>query len=212
MAAALLAAGVCAQDVTNFSGMLSIPLGDFAASSGTNAGHATFGLGGNLEHCAEMASEGPLCWVTGASFILNFNGIDGDIHDQGAPSSVSADGGTYLNVPVLTGFRVMSPKATNQGARAYAQCQLGASFINVTDLTVSEGSSFETISIDPSFGFAYSVGAGFIVNEKAHFGVRFYGSPERDVTASISTSDGGSGSGKGHISVNMFQLLIGTAF
>jgi hypothetical protein len=201
-----LAGTAAAQSNTQFNAMLSLPTGDFGAKSGNNAGLATTGFGLALEHCAAF-DGGPLGWVTGASFILNFNGMEDALHDAGAPSDVTADGGTYLNVPIMTGLRATGPAGPT--VKVYGQFQLGMDFLNVTDLTVSEGSSNGgSVSFDPSFSFCFGAGVGIMFSDRVNAGLRFFHSPERDIDVSNSLGQ----SGTGNLSVSMIQLVLGTVF
>jgi hypothetical protein len=208
---ALAAGAACAQSYTNLSLLASIPVGSYAGSSGEGAGHAGPGLGATLEFNKELRPGGSIFWTTGASILFSFSHLEDDFHDEGAPSSLTVEGGQIFNLPLLTGIRMITPQ-WNRYYRAYFQGQAGGSLMTITDVEIEDGSDHESRSIPAALGLAYGLGCGLLVGH-ANLGLRFYGAPDRDFKVRWWGGNyGASGEEDGHMSVNMIQIVLGATY
>jgi hypothetical protein len=199
ISAFLLASALClgsAQAQSSFNAMLAIPMGEFSGDA-----NALVGFGASLEHNAPIS--GPAGWVSSLAF--TFNASDKDV-PSGADVDIS--GGNYIAIPALTGLRLTGG---NGPVKAYVQGQAGILLFLVTDLTADEAGGSSSISTDPNIHFGFGGGLGLLINDRVNAGVRFFGTPEMDMSGHLS-SPFFSDDLTGHLTVSMVQLNVGLLF
>jgi hypothetical protein len=200
LSATLLALGLCAEmpkAQTGFSAILAAPTGDFSDDA-----NASVGFGAMLEHNSPFIS-GPLGWVT--SFGFTFNPSDKDGLEEG----LEAEGGNYLDIPVLTGLRLTS--TADGPIRFYFQGQLGLQLFYVTDLTMTDGFNKATVTSDINIHLGFGGGVGMLFNDKVHAGLRFFSTPEMEMTGTLSEGSD-SIDLTGEVTVSMIQVHLGLLF
>lgn len=196
LTAILLASTLClgaARAQTGINASLGIPTGEFSSDD-----EAVVGFGVGLEHNATFG--GPVGWVSGLS--LHYNACD-------LPSGYDAEGGNYFTIPAQTGVRITG--GGSGPAKFYLQGQAGLVLFIVTDLEGELGFGAEKISADPMVHLGFGGGAGVLVKDRVNLGLRFFGTPEMELSGTISGS-GESDSVSRDLSVSMFQLVVGLLF
>jgi hypothetical protein len=123
-------------------------------------------FGGGLDFLAHLSLPG-IAWSSGLYFFWN------PIEIAEAPASV--DLGSWINVPLVTGARVQTPKLGG-AARLFAQFQAGANFASQTDSEVPGGA----VEVGWSTSLAFTFGVGAILLDRIHVGARYFhlGEPE----------------------------------
>lgn len=176
---------------TGFNATLSFPTGDFSDAE------AMTGFGAGLEHNSDLG--GPAGWVSGISFL--YNPLD-------IPDGEDAEGGNYITIPTLTGVRFTGGTGP---AKFYLQGQIGLVLFIVTDLEIGSGFGSATLDTDPNIHLGFGGGVGAIFNDRVNVGMRFFRTPEMEMTGTAS-SGSDSVDLKGELTVSMIHLNVGLLF
>jgi hypothetical protein len=205
LAGVLAAGSAFADNRAQLNGILSLPLGDFKDS-----GFATTGFGADLEYSVPIQS-GPIEWVSGASFFMHFLDGDGLKKAAGIPSgaNVTVSGGTFIDVPLLTGLRIAAPAGPT--TKIYGQFQLGLNLFYETETKLTDGTTTITVTPDPLIRLGLGFGAGIIFNDRFNVGLRFFKMPEADASGKADFN-GTEGDLKGKVSLTALQIMAGVAF
>jgi len=174
---------------------LSLPSGDFGDNKTQGDGYATTGFGAGLDYAHPLGTPG-LTWFSTGAFI--YNGFDDKAFKQLAEeeynmSNPSVDGGSWINIPILTGLRYETEVSPTMDF--FAAGQIGLNFYMPPSADISGQVGGETvsgeISIDSGTAFGFAIGAGLAFNNKFNVSIRYLslGAPEIEGTVS---SPGGS--------------------
>ncbi len=184
-------------------GGVSVPNGEFAETInnttgitqrfGLNVGddiglaRTGFGLGGELN--TPVWVEG-LFWTFSTSFFIN--GVDGstvqsEFRSQWGDSvAVDLKFGTWLNVPVLTGFRYDLHIAGKM--IVYGIGQIGVNVSNPPSMTATvDGNEIQKVNYTWARDLSYQLGIGFVYNQTYSLSIRYtdLGSPRFNGTKNI---------------------------
>lgn len=128
-------------------------------------------------------------FVDGFGFTLSldgiYNGLNSDVRDwfedmesdyEEEFDDVKLKTPKYFNVPLMAGFNYIYDIRSNFGI--YGEAGIGINFRCITDYKLEIKDSGNNASViydyDPTFTFAYQVGAGIEINEGLVVGVSFY--------------------------------------
>ncbi len=174
---------------------LSIPTGNFAATSGNESGAAALGVGFGLDVLF------PVDAVTsfGGSATLSFHSLNYD----GAVSS-TVDLGSWTTVWLMMAGQIQSDKSPT--LQPYLQPRLGLLIASPPDIS-SPGASAK---YSTGVGFAYGAAAGIVISHHVKFEVAYMASkPEFDLELRGGTINM---SLTGKLPVNILSFSLGYAF
>jgi len=160
----LLANPIAGKSIDTF-GILAIPVGDFGADSGNNAGMAElgYGLGIDIQFQNPFLVDLPILF----SFILMINGFD----ESGIESQLGGEfeARSWHSVPVLLGMKKESQLSNDLELQLFGQ--VGSAFIKPPDL--------EKIPLrvkwytDSYTSFAFCLGGSIVLKDKYHLSLRY---------------------------------------
>ena len=185
------------------NGGLSIPVGDFADDSGSDAGSAGIGFTVVGDYLVPLGSPG-LDWMTSASVAVNT--VDEDAFDVFNVDVDDVDTGFWINVPVLTGIRYqteVSPTVDIFG--------LGQVGLNVVRAPSGEVNDFDpSVEFSPGIATAlgFSFGGGIVLNERIQIGVRYNILGNPDIEYDLEQGDA-SDEIEGEVALSLIQLTVG---
>jgi hypothetical protein len=186
-------------------GGLSLPIGDFGATSGAHAGLAKsgFSLG------AEYSNEDSNGFELGLLGCYSINSIDeAEIEKQFLSAfesgTVSAGSWSLLNLMGSVGFISKSSPNMSIYGKGYAGLLIGT----IPEITIDVSGTTITQESATATAIGYGIGGGLLINEKIDIGVRYLtGEPEYE--EKISTTGGGSATVKVKIPNGTVQLIVG---
>jgi hypothetical protein len=185
---------------------MAIPLGDFSATTGTNAGFAKFGFTFGAEYSHPIGNSA--FWLTTVTF--SYNSIDEQEYRRAAgfSSAVSLDIGSYSTICPVTGLGFLAPISPD--VSFYGVGQMGVLFGTTPEGTAKAGSASISVSSGSGSSFAYTFGAGIRTSKNIGIGVRYLsGKPKYKVT----TSGGGySLNSEYEQSTSIIQIMAGITF
>jgi hypothetical protein len=192
------------SDINRFKAKLylgaSMPIDDFAAVSGKEAGYSKTGFCFMLEGTKPIS---PIIDWSG-SVALSVNGMDvEEMENQMPPLDITA--GNYVTTWIMTGL-LFGPEAVND-TRIYLSGHLGILFSSFPDITIEYEGSSATQTTSMGTAIAFGFGAG-IQLQKINFGVRYFSAtPSYTMKA-----DGYHGSESASLPASVVLLMIGITF
>ena len=166
-------------------GGLSMPQGEFGDDEfEDDAGFAKMGFCIGGEYIKALNSPG-LSWVTSISVVLN--GLDadpiGDGYSEETGEDLSADAGSYINVPIMTGLRYHTE--TSPTMQMYGIAQVGLNYMKYPTVELKSDYGSADIEIDATTSFGFAIGGGIILNNKFNIGLRYLTFGDQDVDGKI---------------------------
>lgn len=169
----------------------AIPTGDFADGDETGFGLVSedFTEGGaGMGFTAGMKMKFNT-GLKGLGVILSldgiYNGLNSDVRDwfediesgyDAEYNDVTLETPKYINVPLMVGANYTY--GINEKLGIYGEAGLGTNFRYITNFNLEVKDSGNKASItyeyDPTFTFAYQLGAGLEINDKMTVGINFY--------------------------------------
>lgn len=162
-------------------GGMAMPLGDFSATSGNDAGFAKSGFTFGAEYSHPIGNSG--FWLTTITY--SNNSIDEQEMRRyvGFPSTVSLDIGTYSSICPVTGLGILAPISPD--VSIYAIGQIGALFGTTPEVTAKSGSVSVSVTSASGSSFTYSLGAGIKTSKNIGISCRYFsGKPKYKITSS----------------------------
>lgn len=166
---------------------VSLPSGDFGDNKTEGDGYATTGFGAGVDYAHPLDTPG-LTWFSTGAFL--YNGFDDkgliDLGEAEGLSNVSVDGGSWINIPILTGLRYETEVSPTMDF--FAAGQVGLNFYMPPTADISGQDGGETVSaefsLDSGTSFGFSIGAGLVFNNKFNVSIRYLslGAPELEGT------------------------------
>jgi hypothetical protein len=166
-------------------GGLSMPQGEFADDDfEDDSGFAKMGFCIGGEYVKQLNSPG-LSWVTNISVVLN--GLDEDPIAEGyeemAYEDFTADAGSYINVPIMTGLRYSTE--TSPTMQMYGIAQIGLNYMKYPTIELQGDDGSADIEIDATTSFGFAIGGGIIMNNKFNIGIRYLTFGDQDVDGEL---------------------------
>ena len=186
-------------------GGVSLPTGDFAATSGEKAGYAKLGYSITIEYFKIDGNS--LMYAIGFSYSSNPMDESAVRQSLGVPSSVSSNVGSWTSfAPYLTfGFGGISGNI-----HPFIGGILGISFASSPDISFSGGGNSISQASSSATAVCYGIAAGLTTVTEIHVSLRYLAStPKYSVTASGGTS---SASSEFEQPSNLFQAVVGIGF
>lgn len=201
-----------AQGTFSYHFGVSVPNGNFADDSdGTRNGAAGTGLNLGIQYVYPLSVNG-LGLFAGAD--INYNGLKksyrSDIED-GLETDEEVTFFKYLNLPVSGGLNYTFK--VNDKVSLYGKGGLVASFLKLTNMKWTYGNEEEIDRFDLSTGLGYTIGGGFIINDKIELGITYFGLGTHEITGEADYGHGDTEKlGKQKIDVSLTTLTIGFKF
>ena len=179
------------------NGGLSIPVGDFADDSGSDAGAAGIGFTVVGDYLVPLGSPG-LDWATSASVAVNT--VDEDFFGGG-----DIDTGFWINVPALTGIRYQT--SVSPTVDLFGLGQVG---LNIMRAPSAENNDFDpAVEYSPGLvtTLGFSFGGGIVLNEGIQIGLRYniLGNPDIEFELENANID----EAEGEVALSIVQLTVG---
>jgi hypothetical protein len=189
----------------------AIPSGNFADDSGSRPGNAGFGLNLGFQYVYPLSADG-LGLFAGVD--INYNGLKksfrNDIEDELA-TDVDVTFLKYLNLPVSGGLHYTFK--VNDKVSLYGKGGLVASFLKLTNMKISSGNEEAVMKYDLSTALGYTIGGGFILNDKIELGLTYFGLGEHEITGETDYGHGNTEKlDKQKIDDGLLNLTIGFKF
>jgi hypothetical protein len=190
---------------------VSLPVGDFGDDKTVGDGYATTGFGAGLDYAHPIGTPG-LTWFSTGAFI--YNGFD----DKGLRAlaeedltNVNIDGGSWINIPILTGLKYETEVSPTMDFFALGQVGLNFYMPPTSDITGQEGD--ETVSaefsLDSGTSFGFTIGAGLVFNNKFNVAFRYLSLGEPEIEGTVSYPGGSDAIEGQDISIAIFLLTVG---
>ena len=174
---------------------MSIPSGDYGATSGNKAGLAKTGFGFGLEYDKPIENTNLNLVFTG---LLNSHSVDASEIEKNLQSydaDATVDVGSYLLFWITAGIGFQSEMSPN--ANLYGNLQIGLLHGKVPEMTMTLPSSdIKGVSESASSTvFGLGIGGGIIFSDKYDIGLHYYtAEPEYEVTTKTTSSTLGNSS------------------
>ena len=202
----------------------SIPISDFASSDGNNTdGGAAVGLNVGLEYIYPLSETG-LDILGGIDF--SYNGLnketkdkikDGAIEDASTlfqTNDVNIKYFKYINVPITAGLNYTFQ--VDDEMAVFANAKLALNFLKITDFEVEYGGEKLIFRYDLANNLGFTIGGGFLINQKISVSIDYLGLGEHDINATFIYTgpdpDIDNESGEIRIRVDILTLTLGCRF
>ena len=193
-------------------GSFATPLGEFKDDDELDTdGLALGGFSGGAQYTLPLWNQ-YVAIMAEASLLIDF--FNRDEAEDIVPYGLLDDlkGGTYINVPILTGMKLTIPIVSV--IKIYATGQVGFNIMNESDLEGEVGTD-ATVSLefDSDVTLAVAGGGGIIIADQLSLGVRFLslGEPEYDYEGHL-TNPSLDFEGERKFKMYVFQFMIGYDF
>lgn len=188
----------------------AIPVGDFADGDESGFGLVSddfteggagmgFSVGLKFKFNTGLKGLGVILSLDGI-----YNGLNSDVKDwfEDVENSWEEDGDVtmktpkYINVPLMAGVNYTYDINSNFGI--YGEAGLGVNFRHITNLSLEvKDSGWKenlTYKYDPTFTFAYQLGAGVEINKKIILGINYYNLGAGKVSGRVTEKESYNGS------------------
>lgn len=193
-------------------GSFTTPLNEFKEGDVFDEdGFARGGFSGGVQYTLPLWNQ-YVALLAEASLVINFFNREEAEDEAIYFLTDEPDGGSFFNVPMITGLKITIPIVSV--LKIFATGQVGFNIMNETDM---EGEVFTTrtvsLEFDSDVTLAVAAGGGITIADQLSFGVRFLslGEPEFDYEGHLNDPSTDF-EGERQFKMYVFQFMVGYEF